>query len=225
MSLVGTAEDTGYLGAAFRIFTVLAMIPLILVSTAFPVLARAAHRDRERLQYAVQRLVDIALIIGTWMALSTALGAGVAIDIVAGAGLAPAVPVLQIQAAALLFGLSRGHRGTCARVASSPCCPAAREPRRPRGDHRADGRIRSRAPTQGAAVAMLAADTGLVVLHGLVLFGSRVVHYDLELVPRIAVAALASGALVFTPLERIPLVVAATIIYWAVLVVLRGLPT
>src|SRR4029453_15900845 len=68
-SLVGTAADAGYLGAAFRIFTVLALIPLILVSTAFPVLARAAHTDRERMQYAVQRLVDIALILGTWMAL------------------------------------------------------------------------------------------------------------------------------------------------------------
>jgi hypothetical protein len=71
---------------------------------------------------------------------------------------------------------------------------------------------------------MLAADTGLVVLYGFVLFGSGVVHYDLELVPRIAVAALASGALVVTPLEGIPLVVAATVVYWAVLVVLRGLP-
>ena len=69
-SLVGTAEESGLLGAAFRIFTVLAGIPLLLVSTAFPVLARAAHNDRERLQYGVQRLVDIALIVGSWMALA-----------------------------------------------------------------------------------------------------------------------------------------------------------
>jgi O-antigen/teichoic acid export membrane protein len=223
-SLVGSAQESGYLGAAFRIFTVLAGIPILLVSTAFPVLARAAHMDRERLQYAVQRLVDIALIVGTWMALATVFGAGVAIDIVAGADFGPSVPVLQIQGVALLSGflaitgalaLVSLHRhgalllGNLAGLASVVCLTAILVP-----DHGAEG----------AAVAMLAADTGLVVLYGIVLFGSRVVRYDVELVPRIAVAAVAASALALTPLEGIPLVVAGTAVYWAVLVLLRGLP-
>jgi O-antigen/teichoic acid export membrane protein len=223
-SLVGTAEETGLLGAAFRIFTVLAMIPLILVSTAFPVLARAAHTDQERLQYAVQRLVDIALIVGTWMALATAFGAAVAIDIIGGAEFADAVPVLQIQAPALLSGflaitgalaLVSLHRhvalllGNLAGLTAIVVLTAFLVP-----SHGAEG----------AAIAMLAADTGLVVIYGIVLFGSRIVRYDFELVPRIAIAALAAGALVFTPLERIPLVIAATVVYWVVLFVLRGLP-
>jgi O-antigen/teichoic acid export membrane protein len=180
--------------------------------------------DQERLQYAVQRLVDIALIVGTWMAIATVFGAGVAIDIVAGAEFAPAVPVLEIQGVALLSGflavtgalaLVSLHRhvalllGNLAGLTALVAMTAYLVP-----DHGADG----------AAVAMLVADCGLVVLYGLVLFGSRVVHYDLELVPRIAIAAVASAALVFTPLERIPLVIAATVVYWAVLVVLRGLP-
>jgi hypothetical protein len=77
---------------------------------------------------------------------------------------------------------------------------------------------------KGAAVAMLAADAGLVVLYGIVLFGSRVVHYDITLVPRVMVAGALSLALVFFPLERIPLVVTGTIVYWGALAVLRGIP-
>jgi O-antigen/teichoic acid export membrane protein len=223
-SLVGTPQESGYLGAAFRIFTVLSVVPLILVSTAFPVLARAAHTDQERLQYAVQRLVDIAVIVGTWMALATALGADVAVDVVAGAAFEPSVPVLQILSVVLLSGflavtgalaLVSLHRhvallvGNLVALTATIVLTAALVP-----DHGA----------QGAAVAMLVADSGLAVLYGLVLFGSRVVHYDLELVPRVVVAAALSLALVLTPLERIPLVVAATIVYWGVLAVLRGIP-
>jgi O-antigen/teichoic acid export membrane protein len=224
-SLVGTPEETGYLGAAFRIFTVLAVIPLILVSTAFPVLARAAHTDQERLQYAVQRLVDIALIVGTWMALATAFGAGVAVDIVAGDAFEPAIPVLQILSVVLLSGflavtgalaLVSLHRhfallvGNLIALTAIVVLTAVLVPSY---------------GAKGAATAMLLADGGLVVLYGLVLFGSRVVHYDLDLVPRVAVAGALALALVFTPLERIPLVVAATIVYWGVLAILRGIPT
>jgi O-antigen/teichoic acid export membrane protein len=223
-SLVGTPEETGYLGAAFRIFTVLAMIPLILVSTAFPVLARAAHTDPERLQYAVQRLVDIALIVGTWMALATGFGAGIAIKIVAGSDFEPAVPVLQIQSVALLSGflaftgalaLVSLHRhvallvANLAGLAAIAVLTAVLVP-----DHGAEG----------AALAMVIADTGLVVIYGAVLFGSRVVYWDPELLPRIAIAAVLSFALLLTPLEDIPLVIAATVVYWLVLVLLRGLP-
>jgi O-antigen/teichoic acid export membrane protein len=223
-SLVGTAEESGYLGAAFRVFTVLAGIPLLLVSTAFPVLARAAHTDRERLQYAVQRLIDIALIVGTWMALATIFGAGVAIDIVAGADFEPAVPALEIQAVALLvtflavtgaFALVSLRRhvallvGNVVGLAASVVLTAALVPE---------------FGAEGAAVAMVIAEGALVLLYGLALFGSRVVHYDLDLVPRIAIAGALAVALVLTPLEDVALVVAATLVYWAVLFALRGIP-
>jgi O-antigen/teichoic acid export membrane protein len=223
-SLVGTAEESGYLGAAFRVFTVLAGIPLLLVSTAFPVLARAAHTDRERLQYAVQRLIDIALIVGTWMALATIFGAGVAIDIVAGADFEPAVPALEIQAVALLatflavtgaFALVSLRRhvallgGNVVGLAASVVLTAALVPE---------------FGAEGAAVAMAIAEGALVLLYGLALFGSRVVHYDLDLVPRIAIAGALAAALVLTPLEDVALVVAATLVYWGALFALRGIP-
>ena len=55
---VSTDAETGQFGAAFRVFIVLAAVPGLLVTTAFPLLARAARDDRERLRYALQRLFD-----------------------------------------------------------------------------------------------------------------------------------------------------------------------
>jgi O-antigen/teichoic acid export membrane protein len=223
-SLVGSAEESGYLGAAFRILTVLAGIPLLLVSTAFPVLARAAHTDPERLQYAVQRLIDIALIVGTWMALSTIFGAGVAVAIVAGADFEPATPVLQIQGPVLLASFLavtgalalvslRRHVallvGNLVGLVLIVVLTAVFVPE---------------FGAEGAAAATLVAETGIVVLYGVVLFGSRIVRYDLNLAPRVAVAAVLTSLLALTPLEDIPLVLAATAVYWSVLFLLRGVP-
>ena len=103
-SLVGTAQETGYYGASYRIFTVVGNIPLLLVGAAFPVLARAARDDRERLQYALGRVWEMALILGVWIGLILGAGAPFAIDVVAGSGFDPAVPVLRIQAAAIVGG-------------------------------------------------------------------------------------------------------------------------
>jgi O-antigen/teichoic acid export membrane protein len=223
-SLVGSAEESGLLGAAFRIFTVLAGIPLLLVSTAFPVLARAAHMDRERLQYGIQRLVDIALIVGSWMAIGTIFGAGVAIDIVAGAEFEDAVPVLQIQGLAILvsflavtgaFALVSLRRhaallvGNLIGLALSIALTAVLVP--------AYG-------AEGAAYATLVGESALAVVYGVVLFGSREVHYDLDLVPRVALAAALAAAVVLTPLEDVLLVVAASVVFWGVLFAIRGVP-
>jgi O-antigen/teichoic acid export membrane protein len=223
-SIVGTAQESGYLGAAFRVYTVLATIPLLLVSSAFPVLARAAHTDHERLQYAVQRLVDVSLIVGTWVALSTILGADVAIRVIAGEEFAPAVPVLQVQGAALFvgflaitgaFALVSLHRhvvllaGNLAGLAVIVALTVILVPEY---------------GAKGSAIATLAAETGLVLLYGLTLFARRFVHYEVELVPRIAAAGLLTAALALTSLDGIALVLAATVVYWTALILLRGLP-
>jgi O-antigen/teichoic acid export membrane protein len=223
-SLVGTAEDSGFLGAAFRVFVILGGIPMLLVSTAFPVLARAAHTDRERLQYAFQRLVDIALIVGTWMAIGTVFGADAAIAIVAGPEFEPAVPVLQIQGAALvssflaitggfvLVSLRRHFAllvGNAAGLLTAIVLTMILV--------RAYG-------AEGAATATLVAETVIVVAYALVLARSRLVHYDLAIPPRVAVAAALAAALALTPFGSITLVVASTVVYWGVLFALRGVP-
>jgi O-antigen/teichoic acid export membrane protein len=223
-SLVGSEEETGYLGAAFRIFTVAAGIPLLLVSTAFPVLARAAHTDRERLQYAVQRLVDIALIVGAWMALAMILGARVAIDVVAGADFREAVPALQIQGLAMvpvflsitgalaLVSLRR-HVAVLAGNAVGLTIIIV-----------VTAILVPKMGAEGGAVATLTAECVIALLYGVVIFGSRVVRYDLELVPRIAIAAALAAALALTPLGGAVLVLSATAVYWGALFLLRGVP-
>jgi O-antigen/teichoic acid export membrane protein len=223
-SFVGTPDDSGYLGAAFRVFSVLGAIPLLLVSTAFPVLARAAHTDPERLRYTVQRLIDIALIVGTWLALSTAFAAEIAIDVVAGSEFEPAVPVLQIQGAALLttfLGVTGGlalvslHRHVALLVGNLVGLTAAVV---------VTAVLVPEFGAKGAAVATLIADCILVLIYAVALFGSGRIHYDAELVPRIAIAAALAGSLALLPLGNLALVVAATLVYWGVLFAVRGLP-
>ena len=102
MSLIASAQQTGYFATSYRIIEVLIGIPGFAVASAFPILSRAAAGDRERFAYATGRILELALIGGTAFALGTILIAPFAIDVVAGAKGKPASPVLQIQALALI---------------------------------------------------------------------------------------------------------------------------
>lgn len=102
LSLISTDEQTGYLGASFRIFIVLAAVPGLLVAAAFPILARAARDDHTRFSYALQRLWEMLLLLGAGVALLTAVGADFAISVVAGPDFEPSVDVLRIQSLGLL---------------------------------------------------------------------------------------------------------------------------
>jgi O-antigen/teichoic acid export membrane protein len=119
MSLVSSARQTGYFGASFRVVDVGFVIPFLLVSSTFPVFARAARDDRDRLDRALGRLLDISLVLGLATGLMLLTGAGFVISVVAGPGFAPAAGVLQIQGVALVasfvgtvfsFGLLSLHR-------------------------------------------------------------------------------------------------------------------
>jgi O-antigen/teichoic acid export membrane protein len=101
MSVVASETETGLYGAASRIFVVLAGSAGILVGSAFPLLARAGRDDRERLRTGVQRLFDVFLAASVGLAIVTAAGAPVAIDIVAGGDYDGSDPVLRLLAAAI----------------------------------------------------------------------------------------------------------------------------
>ena len=72
VSLLLTAEETGYFAASYRVIEVLAVIPQLLIGAAFPILARAAASDSERFPYGVRRLFEASLLFGAWVALSRA---------------------------------------------------------------------------------------------------------------------------------------------------------
>ena len=77
-------------------------MPVLAVSTAFPIFARAAGSDRDRFRFAVQRVADVAAILGALVVVTVFVGAPAVIDVIAGSDFAPASSVLQIQCLGLL---------------------------------------------------------------------------------------------------------------------------
>jgi O-antigen/teichoic acid export membrane protein len=226
LSLVSTDAETGQFGAAFRVFIVLAAVPGLLVTTAFPLLARAARDDHERLRYALQRLFETSLVLGTAFALATVLGAPVAIDVVAGEGFEPAVNVLRVQGVAMLasfllatwgFALISLHlhrelllANLGALVVSATLVLV----------------VGSAEGAEGAAWATLAGETVLAsgYLLGLVR-GRRELLPSMRTVPRVAVAAAAAAAVGVAGLPALPAALAALAVFSALALALRAVPT
>lgn len=103
VSLTATPPQLGYFGISFRILEVLIVIPGLMVTAVFPIFARSALDDRERLTYAVSRVFVVMLIAGAWMSLIVAVLAPVAIEVVGGPPFEEAVGVLRVQAVGLGF--------------------------------------------------------------------------------------------------------------------------
>lgn len=101
VSVLGTAVELGYFSASFRIIEVLTVVPALLAGSALPIFAHAAGRDHDRLGYALERVFEVALIVGAWVAVSIAVGAPLAIAIVGGPSFKPAVSVLALQGVGL----------------------------------------------------------------------------------------------------------------------------
>jgi O-antigen/teichoic acid export membrane protein len=102
MSLIATALQTGYFATSFRVTEVLVGVPALAIGAAFPILSRAAAEDGRRFAYAAERILELALVAGTALALGVVLSAPFVIAVLAGHKGAPAVPVLQIQGTALI---------------------------------------------------------------------------------------------------------------------------
>jgi O-antigen/teichoic acid export membrane protein len=106
LSLVSTKDETSYYSAAFKIVEVFGGFSGIIVVTAFPVLARAARDDLERLRYGLTKVLQTSVMLGSWFALSLFVGAPLAIKIVAGPQFEPAVDVLRMQAVTMIAGFA-----------------------------------------------------------------------------------------------------------------------
>lgn len=101
LGFVADEREVGIFSAAFRVFIVLAGASGLLAQTAFPLLARAARDDSQRLAYGTQRLIEGSFILAAVAGLGTAFAAPVAIEVIAGGGpFADAIGVLELQAIA-----------------------------------------------------------------------------------------------------------------------------
>jgi O-antigen/teichoic acid export membrane protein len=96
MSLLADKVQTGDFSLAFRVFSIINVIPWLLVTSAFPILTRAERDDRERLRYALQRLFEGSLLVGAFFALCVIVGAPFAVKVVGGPKFHPAIAVLEI---------------------------------------------------------------------------------------------------------------------------------
>lgn len=111
-SAVSGAHQTGYYSTAFKVVEVLGGFGGLLVGSAFPIFARAGRDDHERLRYATGRVGETTLIVGVYLALSLCVAAPFIVRVLAPPSFAPAVPVLRLQALALLGSFAATTWGT-----------------------------------------------------------------------------------------------------------------
>lgn len=102
MSLVATGLETGLFALSFRIIEVIVGIPYVLVGSLLPILSRAARDDEERFASGFHRTYDVALIVGVWLSLATAVGAPAGIAYLTPDPAPAAVDALRLHALTLL---------------------------------------------------------------------------------------------------------------------------
>lgn len=98
---VASDYESGLFAASFRVWAIVAAVPALIVTTAFPLLSRAARDDRGRLAYATQRLFEGCSVLGGAALVTCVLGAAPIIAVVGGPDFADAAPVLRLHGLAL----------------------------------------------------------------------------------------------------------------------------
>lgn len=103
VELLADDAQTGYFATSFRIVDVLLVIPQLVVSAAFPIFARAARDDLERLRLGLERMLQACVLLGAGTAVLLFTGAVFAIEVVSlgDPEFDPAAEVLQIHGLAL----------------------------------------------------------------------------------------------------------------------------
>jgi O-antigen/teichoic acid export membrane protein len=226
ISYLSTSRQAGYYAAAFRIVEVLTTLPWMITSASFPIFARAARDNIPRLRYGLQRLFEVALLLGVWMTISVLVGAPLGIKVIAGPRYHPAVGVLEIQGLAVItsslvatFGFAllslelyrtllwaNAAAVTVVTVAALVLIPGG-------GAH-------------GAAIAPTAAEAVLATAYavGLVRYDARL-RLSLRVVPRVAVAcAAALGAAYATTDSSAARLLIVAVVYFGVALVLGAIP-
>lgn len=225
MSLLATAQQTGYFGVSLQVVDVFIAVPTIIGGSALPVLARAADTDRQRLASAFRQLFDASVILGVGAAYVLVVGAEPIIAFLGGKDFAPAVPVLRIQGLAVamtffvtLFGymlwVLRAKRqlvtGNLVGFAVALLLTAALIPV---------------GEAKGAALAMLIAESLLATWLGVALLRQAPeARPSVRTLGKAIVAVSVAAVVALTPLPPLAAVILGACAYVAVLLVLRAIP-
>jgi O-antigen/teichoic acid export membrane protein len=225
VSLFSSAAQTGYYSTAFKVVEVIGGTSGLIASSAFPVFARAGRDDHERLRYAVGKVGDTALIAGTYVTLSLVVAAPFVIEVIGGKAFAPAVPVLRLQAVALLGGflaatwsytlLSLRMHGALLRVTLVALVISI-------------ALSVALVPGLGAEGASIASAVCEFVVAGGYLLALARSHVQLRpsfpVLPRVALAGATATCVLLLPLPSIVLWAIASAIYVTLLLLLRAFP-
>jgi O-antigen/teichoic acid export membrane protein len=226
VSLLSTAEQTGYFAASYRVVEVLVVLPQLAIGAAFPILARTAGTESERFVYGVRRLFEASLLFGAWLALCVVLGASLAIEIIAGADFSPAAPVLQIQGAAMLASfvavlwsyalLALRRHGDLLVMTAVPLVVTAA----------LTAVLAVEYGAKGAAVATLVGELTMAVVGGILLArAAGFIPVSVGAVVRVSAAAAVGASVALIPGVPVVLDLAlASVLYFAVLLALKGIP-
>jgi O-antigen/teichoic acid export membrane protein len=103
MSLISSAQQTGYFGGSLRAMEALIVLPVLVAGVALPLMVAAARDDLARLRYAIEGLSEGAVIAGVFVILVTLRAAEPVMRVIGGDAFGPAGDVLRIQVVALLF--------------------------------------------------------------------------------------------------------------------------
>jgi O-antigen/teichoic acid export membrane protein len=226
VSLLSTSHQTGYFGTAFRVLITFTAVPSLVVSSALPLLSRAARDDSVRFSYASRRLAEMMVVVGFGVALIVFLGAETAIQVVGGSKFGSSVDVLRILGFALLGTFVIAARGYALlalnRLRAMLICNALAL-----GVVLAVGiPLISAHGATGAAIAMVSAELTLAVSYELALSRGRPdLRMPLSLVARVAGAAVVAGGIaVATGLGSVPATIIGSVIYGVVLLLVRAVP-
>jgi O-antigen/teichoic acid export membrane protein len=225
MSLVASAHEVGLFAASFRIYLVVAGIPSLLAGAAFPILARAARDDQTRLAYASERLLATMLIGGLWAGIMTSVLADVGVRVVAGSSYERSVEVLQVQGIAVFaafFTVTVGsvlvslhkYRELIVMVGSALVVSCALTL----------GLAGSKGAIAGGIANASAESVGAIVaLYFLHRSGYSIGHLG-RLLPRVLLAAGVASAVLLLGVRGIPAAAVITVVYGALLLMLRAIP-
>jgi O-antigen/teichoic acid export membrane protein len=224
-SLLASSSATGLFATSFQIFAVLFSLPLLVLSSALPLLSVAGRDDDDRLRFGLQRMTEVALAISIVFVLGIVAAAPWAIPFLGGDAYRDAVPVLQIQAFALipvflgqtwqlgLLSLRRQAALTWANAGALVLVVALGAIFIPLWSAR------------GAAAAAVVAEAGLATLVYFFLRRARAtVAPNFGLMPRVVLASLPAFAVLFLPVPWFVQGALSIGVFIAALAALRAVP-
>ncbi len=226
VSLLAPSSATGLFATSFQVFTVIFSLPLLVLSSALPLLAVAGRDDDERLRFGLQRMTEVSLAAAVLFVLVIVAAAPWAIPLLGGDRFSGAAPVLQIQAFALIpvfvgqvwqLGLLSLRRQSALTLANAGALALVLA---------LGGVCIPLWSARGAAGAAVAAESGLALLVYVFLRRANpAVAPRLGLTPRVVAASLPAFAVLLLPVAWEVQLVAAVAVFGVAAVLLRAIPS